>query len=475
MPSRSFRQYILAALMVLVVIAAVAFLLARSFEEDGALRASGTVEVVSLRVAAELAGRVTQVHVQEGEWVQAGQALFQLDDELHQAQRRLALVGLESAIAGRASAETAVDAAEAALNTAHLQAEAAQIQYEMALNAALFEARAGRLLAWKEIPAREFNLPIWYFQKGEKLAALELASSSAKEAYEMEKVSLSSMLAQSSHHGILEVEERLRDAQAEFLIADDLLRRAKAQQDQNLVDFAQTSFDEARDELENAQSAYDELLSDETAQELLEARARLAVARERYDTAIDQTNQLRSGEDSLKVLAAEIALRLAEAAIAQTEAQLAQAQSHLQVAQKAVAQAEAQLDLLDIQISKLVVYAPVSGLVRVRNIEAGEILQPGSPAMTLDQLGSLTITVYVPEDRYGQIRLGDHAQVAVDSFPDEAFDAIVTRIADRAEFTPRNVQTEEGRRTTVFAIQLSVSDPSGLLKPGMPADVTFDS
>jgi HlyD family secretion protein len=49
----------------------------------------------------------------------------------------------------------------------------------------------------------------------------------------------------------------------------------------------------------------------------------------------------------------------------------------------------------------------------------------------------------------------------------------VIRIADRAEFTPRNVQTQEGRRTTVFAVEISVSDPGGWLKPGMPADVLF--
>jgi hypothetical protein len=65
------------------------------------------------------------------------------------------------------------------------------------------------------------------------------------------------------------------------------------------------------------------------------------------------------------------------------------------------------------------------------------------------------------------------AEVGVDSFPNEKFQAEVLRIADEAEFTPRNVQTDEGRRTTVFAVELSVQDPGGRLKPGMPADVTF--
>ncbi len=93
--------------------------------------------------------------------------------------------------------------------------------------------------------------------------------------------------------------------------------------------------------------------------------------------------------------------------------------------------------------------------------------------MTIGDLDQLKITVYVPEDRYGEIQLGDQAQVTVDSFPGEAFDAIVVRIADRAEFTPRNVQTEEDRRTTVYAVELMVETPGGKLKPGMPADVIF--
>ena len=85
----------------------------------------------------------------------------------------------------------------------------------------------------------------------------------------------------------------------------------------------------------------------------------------------------------------------------------------------------------------------------------------------------MKITVYLPEDRYGEVSLSDVADVYVDSFPGEVFKASVTRIADKAEFTPRNVQTEEGRKTTFFAIDLSLDDPDNRLKPGMPADVVF--
>jgi multidrug efflux pump subunit AcrA (membrane-fusion protein) len=94
--------------------------------------------------------------------------------------------------------------------------------------------------------------------------------------------------------------------------------------------------------------------------------------------------------------------------------------------------------------------------------------------MIIGRLSHLKITVYLPEDRYGEIILGQTARVTVDSFPGQEFTATVVYIADQAEFTPRNVQTAEGRRNTVFAIELSIENADGRLKPGMPADVNFE-
>jgi HlyD family secretion protein len=107
-------------------------------------------------------------------------------------------------------------------------------------------------------------------------------------------------------------------------------------------------------------------------------------------------------------------------------------------------------------------------------VEPGEFVQPGATAFVLGQLSDLTITVYIPEDRYGEISLGQQATVTVDSFPSVTFKAEVIHIADQAEFTPRNVQTVEGRSSTVFAIKLRVTDSESKLKIGMPADVVFE-
>jgi RND family efflux transporter MFP subunit len=150
-----------------------------------------------------------------------------------------------------------------------------------------------------------------------------------------------------------------------------------------------------------------------------------------------------------------------------------QAQAAVDQAQGTAQQAQANLDLLDAQLAKLVIYAPMDGVVLARNVNPGEYVQPGGAAITMADLSELTITVYVAEDRYGEISLGQKAEVTVDSFPGETFIATVTYIADQAEFTPRNVQTVEGRSATVYAVKLKVSDPDGKLKLGMPSDVVF--
>ena len=119
------------------------------------------------------------------------------------------------------------------------------------------------------------------------------------------------------------------------------------------------------------------------------------------------------------------------------------------------------------------ILSPIGGVVLYRSIEPGEFAAPGAPLITVADLDRLTLTVYLPEERYGQLVLGTSYPVTVDSFPNEVFTGTVRHIAGRAEFTPRNVQTTDSRKTTVFAVRLDLAPSAGKLKPGMPADVNF--
>jgi prepilin-type N-terminal cleavage/methylation domain-containing protein len=158
-------------------------------------------------------------------------------------------------------------------------------------------------------------------------------------------------------------------------------------------------------------------------------------------------------------------MKLAQDKVSTAEANLAAAR----------AQTEAQLKSIDLQLEKLVVRAPEDGVVLTRSVQAGEVAQAGMAAITLGKLNDLKVTVYIAEDHYGQLSLGDHASLSVDSYPGQTFDAVVTRISDQAEYTPRNVQTKEVRQTTVYGVELSIKSGQSKLIPGMPTDVVFST
>lgn len=443
-------------------------------EEDG-LTASGVIEAVEVAVSPEIGGRVSEVFAVQGDLVQRGEVMYQLEADTLLTQRNVALAALELAHAQQNTATTSLESAHAALTAAESGVEVAKLQYELALDQARNLDQQARIQSWNQDNPREFSMPVWYFLKEEEIRAAESELEKSKVAYEIESANYESVRDQASHADLKAAEQRLANAQAAFIIVEDLLDR-KIQRDgkEEIEDYLEIIHDDAEAELEAAQSAFETLLSEQSSSDVLEARGRLVVARERYETALDRLNGLLTGPNAKSVKAAEAGINLAEAAVVQAQANLSQVESSIAQGEQAVAQAQAGLDIIDLQIEKLDVPTAVSGTVLTRNIEPGEIIQPGGVAFIIGQLDRLTIKVYIPENVYGLIKLGDAAFVSVDSYPGETFNAKVIRIADQAEYTPRNVQTQEERQTTVFEIELSVDDSSGKLKPGMPADVRFE-
>jgi HlyD family secretion protein len=414
-------------------------------KDDTSLTASGSIEAVEVTISPETGGKVSEVLVDEGASVKSGDVLFHLDDSLLQAQS--------------AVATAALDSAHAAVTTANAALATAQAQYDLAVNAAQVEAAATRISSWTIPNPDGYTLPGWYFNQAEASAAAQAEVEAAKSARDSARASLDNLQNASSASRFLEVEKNLNAARTTLTVADVVLKRAKTAQSTDLELAAQKSYDSAKTDLDNAQKDYDDMADQDVAKDILAARADLATAQERYDTAKDRWLALQTGEASPKLAAALAALNQAKAAADQ--------------AGLAVAQAQANLNLLRTQIAKLAVKAPSAGVILTRSIEPGEVIPAGAAAFSLGRLDNLTITVFIPEDRYGEVKLGQSVDVRVDSYPGETFTATVAHIADQAEFTPRNVQTVQGRKSTVFAIRLQVQDPNGKLKPGMPADVIF--
>lgn len=438
------------------------------------LQASGIVEAVDVNVAPQVSGTVAEVYVRQGDTVKVGDALFRIQDELLNAQRNQAQAAVDTAQANLDGAHKALDSAQAGLNSAKAAADVARIQYEMQRNAAHAANQPTRIDAWDQSTPSDFSLPVWYFQQSEQITAAEAEVNAAQQALNTEQANFQTVIQDASNADLQAAEKRLSDAQAAYLVAKDLSDRSIAQNGKKeLESFVKDAFDAAKAELLSAQKEYEQMLSEQSAKDVLEARARLSAAQERYQTSVDHYDSLLTGDQSLAVQAAKASLDQAQAGVNQAQAGVAQAQAGITQAEKALAQAQVGVQVIDTQMKLMAVNAAVPGVVMTRIVQPGEVVQPGITALTIGQLDQLTVKVYLPEDQYGQVKLNDQAQIAVDSYPGQVFDGVVTRISDQAEYTPRNVQTKEDRQTTVYAVVLAVKDPAGKLKPGMPADVNF--
>ncbi|MCK6584002.1 MAG: efflux RND transporter periplasmic adaptor subunit [Anaerolineales bacterium] len=400
--------------------------------DETALTASGAIEAVQVNIAPEIAGKVTEVLVEEGQSVSVDQALLRLDPSLLTAQRAVASASVDSATAALAAAQT---------------------KFDQTLEIALAAQAAQRAKDWQVTAPGEFDQPNWYIEQEQQIAAAQAELEAAQAAIDDANANLEKVITDLKNSDYLQAEQDLAEARAAFVIAEQVKDQASNASDSGgLNEAAQDYYDDILSNLEDAEEAYNDLMNSDEAEDVEYARGQVLVAQQRYDAAYARLLTLQTGADSPAVIAAA---------------------KELDKAKSALAQAEASLALIDAQVAKLAVNAPMNGVILTRNVEPGEFVQPGATTLTIGNINELTITVYVPENRYGEISLGQSATLTVDSFPDMTFDATVIQIADKAEFTPRNVQTVEGRSSTVFAIKLRVEDPQGKLKIGMPADVVF--
>ncbi|AIH04401.1 MAG: Secretion protein HlyD family protein [Thermodesulfobacterium sp. 37_54] len=154
--------------------------------------------------------------------------------------------------------------------------------------------------------------------------------------------------------------------------------------------------------------------------------------------------------------------------------------SELKVNQRYINQAKAKylsalqkVKEIEVAYKETKIYAPSDGVILSRVAEEGEVVNPGQVIYTMVNLQNLYIKVYIPEPEVGKVKLGQPARVYVDAYPNRYFNGTLTRVYEKAEFTPKNVETKEERVKLVFGAEVSVENPEGLLKPGMPADVVI--
>jgi HlyD family secretion protein len=134
---------------------------------------------------------------------------------------------------------------------------------------------------------------------------------------------------------------------------------------------------------------------------------------------------------------------------------------------------EKALALAELNLSRCKRFAPIAGRVLSKNREAGETVPAGASIVTLGDLTRPWLNLYIGERDLGRVALGMKAEVTVDSFPTRPFSGKVSFISEKAEFTPKNIQTQDERVKLVYRIKIELENRDQALKAGMPADAVI--
>ncbi len=375
-------------------------------DSAGEILTSGFIEARDVSIAAETGGRIAEILADEGDHITAGATLIRLDDELLTAQKKQAGVNVNLSRAYLEQAIIARDGAEKAWQNA-LDVQ----QNPMELESKIIATEGDLALA--ELNLAQLN----DLEKEWRLSVAETQLDTAQKLWE-NFLSAEHTLGMGSQY---DRKAKTIPAAGELAIAELNLDYQTA-----LIDYFSIPSAELR--VRTAQRALDNLLA-----------------------IRDDPQELNAAVDSAYT-AHQASVIAAEAAELQVE------------------QAEASLNVINVQLDKLTVASPISGVVASRQAEVGEIAQPGFPMLTITELDEVTLTAYVPESIIGLVKLGQEVQVSVDSYPDEYFIGTIVYISPNALFTPKNIQLKEEREKMVFAVKISLDNPEQKLKPGMPAD-----
>jgi multidrug resistance efflux pump len=246
----------------------------------------------------------------------------------------------------------------------------------------------------------------------------------------------------------LDAQREQQEARVAMLEAD--WRKAEAgprpqEIEQARGDLAATAADlkQAREDFERAEKMY----------------PKGAMPRADFDAARANRERALGRHDS-----ARFRLALLQAGTRQEEKDMAKAQ---------LEEARGKLKEIEANLAEAQVRAPERCLVEVVGVRKGDLVPPNTSVIRVLRAADLWVKVYVPETELGKIRLGQAVTVTNDAYPRHTFDGVIYFIANESEFTPRNIQSVDERRHQVFGVRVRVSNPQGIFKSGMAAEVTI--
>ncbi len=242
------------------------------------------------------------------------------------------------------------------------------------------------------------------------------------------------------------------DAKAAVDAAASELDRAKKDWDraQTLYkndDISTAQFDQYRNRFESAQAILKQV----------QEREALVLAGPR----VEQVNAQRSQVDR-----ARGTLKMAEA----NSLELKRREQEITTRRAEIARSQANLALIDSQLSDTIAASPVDGVVLVKAVDVGEVVAPGTTILTVGDIDHPWLRGYINETDLGKVKIGAKVRVTTDTYPGKVYNGRVAFISSQAEFTPKQIQTQQERVKLVYRVKIEVENPGRELKSNMPAD-----
>ena len=250
--------------------------------------------------------------------------------------------------------------------------------------------------------------------------------------------------------------------------------QARAEYEQRKNGYRQEDIDAAKADLDRATA--DEVRANLDYQRYDALAKKDLVSKQQRDTAEANWKMSLAQKQSAQHRLDELKRGYRPEEIAAAEARYHQTQATLEKFERGnrpedIAAANAALAMDEARFRERQVLAPAAATVEVLDVRPGDLIAPNTPVATLLERDQTYVRIYIPETQYGLVKVGQKADITVDSFPKETFHGVVEQINQQAEFLPRNVQTREERIHQVFGVKVRIDDPSHRVLAGMAADV----
>ena len=271
-----------------------------------------------------------------------------------------------------------------------------------------------------------------------------------------------------------DVEQRKADLNSYQARLQELKNGSRPQEIQEAkaaVESAQSEYDRAKRDWDRAQTLYknDDISSaqyDQYRNRWESSDAALKQAKERQALVLAGPRVEQIDAAAAQVQRAVGSLKMAES----NALEIKRREQELTFRRSEIERARASLALIDTQLADTIAASPVDGVVLVKAADVGEVLAAGMTVVTVGDIDHPWLRAYINETDLGRVKLGAKARITTDSYPGKVYEGRVSFIASEAEFTPKQIQTQEERVKLVYRIKIDVDNPRHELKSNMPAD-----